>query len=194
LTEREEEGKKVQYAGYIDGQFLIGDGETLIVENPSDGTEVARLAGLSLAQVESAILAARRTFNSGVWCHQPVKHRAQVMRRLIDEMAARAGATRQTLVSETGCPPHSGSMMAQLEIPLRMARECIDLFETLPELEDNVLPAAERVNRLGRTVQSLRCYRPLGVVVGIAAYNFPLHTAVWKVIPALIAGNSAIVA
>jgi aldehyde dehydrogenase (NAD+) len=180
------------HAGYVDGKFVRGEGETLNVVNPSDGSPVASFPGVSEAQVEAAILAARRSFDSRVWSGAPVKERVALLRRFIEAMAARADDIKSVLVSETGCPPHSGSMMAQLAIPLSMARECIDLFETLPEIEEHELPPQERVNRLGQSVRSLRRYSPLGVVVGIAAYNFPLHTGVWKIIPALVAGNSVI--
>ena len=73
-----------------------------------------------------------------------------------------------------------------------MAHEIIDLMASLPEDEENPLPSAETANRLGQTVRSLRRHAPLGVVAGISAYNFPLHTGVWKVIPALIAGDTVI--
>jgi aldehyde dehydrogenase (NAD+) len=180
------------HAGYIDGAFVRGEGEMLRVENPSDGANIAAFPGLSEAQVMAAIAAARRSFDRGVWSLQPVRQRAEVLRRLIDAMAARSPAITALLELETGCPPHSGSMQAQLAVPLRMARECIDLFETLPEIEEHALPPREQRNRLGQSVRSLRRYLPLGVVAGIAAYNFPLHTGVWKVIPALMTGNSVV--
>jgi aldehyde dehydrogenase (NAD+) len=53
------------------------------------------------------------------------------------------------------------------------------------------LPLHERVNPYF-TVQSLKLYRPLGVVSAISAYNVPFYTAFWKVVPALMAGNSVI--
>jgi aldehyde dehydrogenase (NAD+) len=182
----------MQQGGYADGRFLKGLGEVMIVENPSDGSEVARFAGLSPGQVEETIMAARRAFDFGSWSNRPVAQRATLLRLLVDAMEARGEATRQLLVLETGCPAHSGSMIAQFATPMRMARECIDFFESLPEIEENVLPPSESTNRLGQSVRSLRRYGPLGVVAGIAAYNFPLHTAVWKVLPALMAGNSVV--
>ncbi len=181
-----------RFAGYIDGAFVAGEGSPLSVENPSDGSEIANFPGLSETQVEQAILAARRSFDDGTWSGRPVSERADLLRRLIAAMEARSDAIRDVLVAETGCPLHSGSMMAQLATPLSMARECIELFETLPETEEHALPPRERSNRLGQSVRSFRRYSPLGVVAGIAAYNFPLHTGVWKIIPALIAGNSVI--
>src|SRR3546814_15925951 len=83
-------------------------------------------------------------------------------------------------------------MASQVALALRQAGEIIDLFELLPESEDNPLPLAERVTPQKQTVQSLRRYTPVGVVAAIAAYNFPFLTALWKVMPALVAGNTVL--
>src|SRR3546814_10604139 len=83
-------------------------------------------------------------------------------------------------------------MASQVALALRQAGEIIDLFELLPESEDNPLPLAERVTPQKQTVQSLRRYTPVGVVAAIAAYNFPFLTALWKVMPALVAGNTVV--
>ena len=81
--------------------------------------------------------------------------------------------------------------IAQVHAPLRMTDEIVDMFLTLPEFDQNPLPLHERVNPYF-TVQSLKLYRPLGVVAAISAYNVPFYTAFWKVIPALMAGNSVV--
>ncbi|MGB8365955.1 MAG: aldehyde dehydrogenase family protein [Rhizomicrobium sp.] len=182
----------MRMAGYINGKFVAGQGAELVVENPSDGSEVARFPGLSVEQINTAIAAARRAFDHGDWSRQPVHDRAELLHRFVDKMEERADAILEILVAETGCPRHSGSIQAQFATPMRMAREIVDLMASLPETEENPLPPAEAQNRFGQKVRSLRNYSPLGVVVGISAYNFPLHTGVWKAIPALIAGNSTI--
>lgn len=180
------------HAGFVDGELATGDGETLIVENPSDGHEIARFAGLSARQVENAILSARRAFDRGDWSGRSVAERAAALRRFVDALARREAKLTELIVAETGCPPQSSTMRVQVRAPLRMARECIDFFASLPEIEENPLPLAERVTPLGQSLQSLRRYTPLGVVAGIAAYNFPFYTAIWKVMPALMAGDSII--
>ncbi len=182
----------MQIAGYFNGEFVAGEGADLRIENPSDASEVACFPGLSLEQIGATIASARQVFNNGHWSQRPLHERAKVLHRFIDAMEDRAVAIKHVLVAETGCPAHSSSMQAQFATPMRMAREIIDLMAGLPEAEENPLPPAESRNRLGQKVRSLRSYGPLGVVVGISAYNFPLHTGVWKALPALIAGNSVI--
>jgi aldehyde dehydrogenase (NAD+) len=54
-----------------------------------------------------------------------------------------------------------------------MTDDIIDMFLRLPEHEENPLPLHERVNPYF-TVQSLKLYRPLGVVSAISAREAPL--------------------
>jgi aldehyde dehydrogenase (NAD+) len=83
-------------------------------------------------------------------------------------------------------------MRAMVSLPLRHADDIIDLFDSLPEVEDNPVPLSERINAQGQVIQSLRRYTPMGVVAGIAANNAPFYTALWKVFPALVAGNTIV--
>ena len=179
-------------AGFIDGAVVHGQGSTFSVRNPGDESIVAEYAGMSLEQTGAAIAAARRAFDDGRWSGLAAHERAAALRRLVAALTARKDALTDLVVQEAGCPRKSGTMVAQVAAPLRMAGETIDLFLGLPEHEENPLPLRERVNATGQVVQSLRRYTPIGVVAGIAAYNFPLYTALWKVMPALIAGNTLV--
>ena len=179
-------------AGFIDNMFVDGEGAMLMVESPSDESEIASFKGLSLGQFEQAILSARRAFDSGVWSDLPAGQRAQIMRRFADALAARKDRLRELIIAEVGCPINDSVMKAQVDAPLRHAYEIIDLFLTLPEIEDNPVPLTERINAHGQVVQSLRRFTPVGVVAGIPAYNVPFFIALWKVVPALIAGNAII--
>ncbi|MBW2942722.1 aldehyde dehydrogenase family protein [Zhongshania aquimaris] len=181
-----------KHAGYIDGQMILGDGPQLVVENPSSGKMLSQMSGLSLAQVEEAIRSSRRSYDAGVWRDMPLANRAGVLRAFVDALGARSAYISELIVAEAGCPKASGVMHAQVGTPLKHAAEAIDLFLSLPEYEENPLPVSERINPMGKVVQSLRRFTSIGVVSAIAAYNFPFYTAVWKIIPALIAGNSVI--
>lgn len=181
----------MEYAGYIGGRFVRGEGDPFTVENPSDETVVAQVTGVSASQADAAIGAARRAFDGGVWSGLSMKARAAVMTRFGEALRRRADFLRDCAVNEAGCPVSSTVMGAQVHAPLRMTDEIIDLFLRLPEQEENPLPIHERVNP-HFVVQSLKRWSPLGVVSAISAYNVPFYTAFWKVVPALMAGNSVI--
>lgn len=181
-----------RHAGFIAGDLVAGHGESLRVVNPSDGSDVAQLRGLDIGQVGQAIAAARAAFDAGGWSELPAQERARCLRAFIQSLAARTGILTDLIVAEAGCPRASSVMHAQVQTPLRHAAEAVELFLSLPECEENPLPLSERVSPAGQVVQSLRRYTPIGVVAAIAAYNFPFYTALWKVIPALIAGNTMV--
>lgn len=181
-----------QHAGYFDNEFIVGEGAELIVEDPSDETRVASFRGLSLTQFETAITAARRAFDKGDWSGQSAHARADVLTRFATALSRRADELIDLTASEAGCPRYAPVMNSQVHGPLRHARDAIELYRTLPEFEDNPLPLKDRITATGQTVQSFRRYSPIGVVAGIAAYNFPFFTALWKVMPALLTGNTVI--
>jgi len=149
------------------------------------------VTGVSLAQAEAAIGAARESFDDGRWSGLSMKERGAVMRKYADALRARADRLKELAIAEAGCPVSSTVMGAQVHAPLRMTDEIIDMFLSMPEIEDNGLPLHERVNPYF-TVQSLKRWTPLGVVSAISAYNVPFYTAFWKVVPALMAGDSVV--
>ena len=184
--------RETPYAGFIDGKWITGEGAELVVDNPSDESIVATLRGLSAAQIQVAIRAARTAYDNGQWSEMPGSERATLLRRFVAALASRAARLTDLVVAEAGCPRTSGTMRAQVSLPLRHGQDIIDLFTTLSDFEDNPVPLSERITPQGQVVQSLRRYTPMGVVAGIAANNAPFYTAMWKVLPALIAGNTII--
>ncbi len=184
--------KVYRHAGFVDGAFIGGDGETFTVENPSDGRPFAKLTGCSIDQVESAIAAARRAFDAGGWRDLEVQQRVGRLREFVAALGRRADELTRVVLAETGCPGHTSVAHAQVNTPLRQADGIFNLYQALPQVEENPLPLAERVSAMGQVVQSLRRYTPIGVVAAIAAYNVPFYTAFWKVLPALVAGNTVV--
>jgi hypothetical protein len=120
-----------------------------------------------------------------------MKERGAAMTRFGEALRGHEARLRELAVTEAGCPINSTVMGAQVDAPLRMTDEIIDMFLKLPELEENPLPLHERVNPYF-VVQSLKKWSPLGVVSAISAYNVPFYTAFWKVVPALMAGDSVV--
>jgi aldehyde dehydrogenase (NAD+) len=177
---------------YIGGEAVAGEGEIMAVINPGTEEVVAEFAGASAAQVQAAIAAARRAYDSDVWSGLPGAARAEVLRRLMGYLTSQRERLINLAVREAGCPISSGTMAAQVHAPLQHGLEVIDLFLKLPEFEENPLSFSERTPPRGGVLQSLRRYLPVGVVAAISAYNFPFYTNLWKVLPALIAGNCVI--
>ncbi len=176
----------------INGRAVKGEGATMTVLNPGTGEPSVIFPGASLGQFEAAIAAARKAFDKGDWSGLTPADRIAALKRFLAALEARTDALRALITTETGCPAGSMLLGAQVNSPLHQMHGMLDLYLKLPEVEENPLPLDERVTAQGGTVQSLRRYVPIGVVAGIAAYNFPLTIALWKVFPALATGNTVI--
>ncbi len=177
---------------FINGATVTGEGAAFTDINPGTEAVVAEVAGASPAQVAAAIAAAREAYDGGVWPGLSMRERAETLRRLMGYLASQRERLVELVVRETGCPVSSGTMGAQVKGPLQHGLDVLDLFQKLPEFEENPLPQMERITPRGVVVQSLRRYVPVGVVTAISAYNVPFYMNVWKVLPALLAGNCVI--
>jgi len=177
----------------IAGRQVPGEGAPMTHHNPSTGAETVTFPGASLDQFRAAIASARAAADKGDWAALRREDRVAVVRRYVALLRERTDTLRDLIVTETGAPIKSFVIGAQVDGPLKQMDAMLDLYLSLPEIEDNPLPLEERINPLGGFVQSLRRHVPHGVVAAISAYNFPLHITFWKLMTALVTGNSVIV-
>ncbi|BBY80469.1 aldehyde dehydrogenase family protein [Mycolicibacterium pulveris] len=173
---------------YVAGQWVTGD-EVVRVENPADETHVADITATPLDQVEHAIGEARRSFDAGRWADLAVADRARILHAFIDHIEAAADVLVPTLVAEAGQPTRFAEM-TQLRAGVGLARQTIDLYQSMTHEEASPVPVDDLVR--GRVALSIRRHEPVGVVAAITPYNAALIMGFQKLIPALMAGNSVI--
>ena len=159
------------------------------VESPADETTVADAGVTPLAEVERAILEARRSFDEGVWADLPVAERAARVRALLDHVEAEGEALVATMMAEAG-QPRGYAEGAQLTMGLELGRSTVDLFCSMAHEDTNPVPVDELTK--GRVALSVRRHEPVGVVSAITPYNGAVIMAFQKLVPALLAGNSVI--
>ena len=175
---------------FIDGAFVRGEGESFTVIDPSTEEVTAEVESASGDQVHAAIAAARRAFDEGPWPHMSTDERADALGRFADALEARRDVLVETVIAEAGCPRAFTEMM-QVGMGLVSSRDHLKLARRLPEWEHNELPMSEYL--AGNKVKlSIRRYEPVGVVAAITPSNFPLTTNLWKIIPALVTGCTAV--
>lgn len=189
--------KLVSGSGYaeqmlVGGRLIAGEGDPLTVINPSSGEPTTCFPGASRGQFAKAVAAARASFDGGEWANRPTPERLAILRRFHGMLVERKDVLRTLIVTETGVPRGSFALGAQVDGPLAQMAAMLDLYVRLPEVEENPITLDERVNPFGGFVQSIRRYLPVGVVAAISAYNFPMHISLWKIFPALAAGNSVV--
>ena len=167
-------------SNFIGGTAGVGDGDEQQVIDPSTGRVLVRYRADSPAQVQGAIDAAAKAFPQ--WSRATPGERSAALLALASELESAAEELARTESAQTGKP-------------IRLARE----FD-VPGSIDNVAFFAGAARQLsgrataeysGDHTSAIR-REPLGVIGSIAPWNYPLQMAVWKVLPAIAAGNTIV--
>ena len=152
-------------------------GTTLATENPATGEEIARVACAGAEDARTAVSAARAAFDEGPWSTMSAADRG----RLIARLARLVDEDRDDLVAleslDGGKPVRA---TARQDLPAVV--DCLEYYAGWADkIKGDVVPARpDALTYLRR--------EPIGVVVGIVPWNFPLMNAVWKIAPALATG------
>lgn len=172
------------YSMYIDGRWRDASG-SLEVRDPATNRLVATVARGDVTAADEAVAAARAAHARGVWRLTPPAERARILEAIADNLAARFDELTALQVRENGATVRSagafllGYSIAHLKYFASLARS-YGFEETGPLIEAPTL-AAGVLRR-----------EPVGVCAGIVPWNFPLLLAVWKLGPALAAGNTIV--
>jgi len=159
----------------IDGKSVVADRQ-FEAFNPATKAVLASVPDASKDQLDAAVAAARKAFEN--WRNAPLSQRQAAVASIGQAIAQSAEELMALLTAEQG-KPRAG---AEWEI-LGSAYWCEQMAkQSLPEevVEDS---ANRRV---------VTRFSPLGVVGAITPWNFPVLLAIWKVAPALIAGNTMV--
>jgi acyl-CoA reductase-like NAD-dependent aldehyde dehydrogenase len=167
---------------YIDGAWVKADA-TLEVRNPFDRTVLAEIPKAGPSHVERALASAEA--GSRIMAAMPAHARATALYRAASIIRERRDEMARTITLEAGKPIREARIeVARAAETLTLsAEESKRLYgETLPLDAD---PSGER--KLGFTLRV-----PLGVVLAITPFNFPLNLVCHKVGPALAGGNAVV--
>ncbi|NLU81420.1 aldehyde dehydrogenase family protein [Rhodococcus sp. HNM0569] len=165
---------------YVDGQWLPAEsGETREIRCPADGSHVTTVSEAGRGDVEKAITAARRAFDSGTWPRTVARDRARVLRAVADGLRERKEEFARAESFDTG------KRLVESRIDMDDIAACFEYFGTTAAHDAGRLVDADDPNVLSR-IQ----YEPVGVCGLISPWNYPLLQAAWKVAPCLAAGNT----
>jgi acyl-CoA reductase-like NAD-dependent aldehyde dehydrogenase len=165
---------------HIDGQETAArGGECFPKHDPATGRVMAQVARSRAADVDAALAAARRAQPD--WAERTVVSRGDILRAIAWSLRERQDEIAGLVAAETGKSP-------------RDARG-----ETGAAIEMGLFLAGEGRRFYGRTTTSavphkaaLTVRQPLGVAGLIIAANTPIANVAWKVFPALLCGNAAV--
>ena len=167
---------------FIDGEFVgAAEGATDAVLNPATGEEIAQVASSTKADVDRAVAAARAAFDAG-WSTATPSARSLALLRIADAIEERAEELVALEVANAGKPVNA---FRDDEIPV-----AVDNLRFFAGAARNLEGKAA-----GEYVEGYTSYvrrEPVGVVGQIAPWNYPLMMAIWKIGPALAAGNTIV--
>ncbi|MGU3498373.1 aminobutyraldehyde dehydrogenase [Mycobacterium sp. C31M] len=163
------------------GRRLPGSGERRVLHNPSTGLATTTVTEASVPESTQAVTAAAEAFHE--WSRRTAGDRVRVLLRWADLIDAHAAQLTALEIAETGKPD---AVFRDGELPFGTdnLRFFAGAGRSLEETGAGVLSE-------GYTSMIVR--RPVGPVVGIAPWNFPLIMGLWKIGPALAAGNTIVV-
>jgi len=159
----------------LNGELVAGEG-TFAVLDPATEEVIAQTPDCSREQLDAAVDAAARAFVA--WRDVPLTDRRAALVGLADRIDRHTDALTALLTRELGRPLAG----ARLEVA-----SCVQWCRAFAAM---MLPSQVRQDAAGRRWETTRV--PLGVVAAIAPWNYPLSLAVWKVAPALVAGNTVV--
>lgn len=169
-----------QASHFVDGQYLEDTaGEVIEVVYPATGAVIARLHAATPAVIEQAISSGRRA--QAEWRKLSGTERGRVLRRAADIMRERNRDLSVLESYDTGKP-----LSETLYVDATSAADALEYFGGLAGSltgEHVQLPDGN----WGYTVRE-----PLGLCVGIGAWNYPTQISCWKGAPALACGNAMI--
>jgi len=173
-----------EYLLYIDGAFTpSSSGHTFESINPFDQSVVARVARAGVEDAHRAVAAARRAFDDGPWPRMAREERSAMLKAVSDKINERKSQLEQLEIED------SGSTLRKAKDDLFLSARAMNYFSKLAALDPS--EALEGVSKPGFS-RNLLLREPMGVVAAITPWNFPLKMAVWKLGPALAAGNTVV--
>jgi len=164
-----------EYTHIINGKPVTSS-KTLDVQNPATQKKIAEVPVATKEQLDEAVAAARAALPA--WSAKSQDERAQLLEQIAQVIEKNIGEYKQILTSE------QGKTLTNAEWELGGA--CLWLRETAKlRLPEKVVVDNDQLKITERRV-------PIGVCAGIVPWNFPLMLCIWKLGPALLAGNTMI--
>ncbi len=170
----------------IEGELTAAaGGATFDNIDPSTEEVIGVAANAGHAEMDRAIGAARRAFDSTDWATN-TERRVRCIRQLAEALDRAKERFRPAFVAEVGAPVTT-TYMVQMDMPIAGVNWVADLAERY-EFETDLGESEVFGMRSRRTVRR----EASGVVAAITPWNYPMQINLAKVIPALAAGNTVV--
>lgn len=180
MSDRFGRGRGVLPGCFIDGQRVNGAGPTLVVRSPWSADHVASLSSAGARDVSAAVESATKAFAR--WSKASIEERVLALQSFANLLDESAEELAELQVRE------NGKLYKEMLGQARQFGEHLRYYASLLRMPSGYIVQPPLG---GMTVHTERM--PLGVVAAITPWNSPLNLLLWKVGPALAAGNTVVV-
>ncbi len=171
-----------------DGRMFIGGkrlaaaaGQTFDCLSPIDGRNLGPVARGQAADIDAAVVSARRAFDDGRWAKKSPAVRKKILQRFAEGILAARDELALLETLDMGKP-----IQYSLAVDVGAAARTIAWYaEAVDKIYDEIAPTAH-------TALALITREPMGVIGAVVPWNYPMIMAAWKLGPALAAGNSVV--
>src|SRR4051794_2750774 len=168
------------FQNFIDGKWVDSvSGRRYSRNNPATGDLVAEYTQSSAADVEIAVAAAKRAFET--WRLYPAPKHGEILYRIGQIMVDRKEQFAREMTEEMGkvISEARGDVQEAIDMAFYMAGEGRRLYgQTTP---------SELPNKWNMSVR-----KPIGVAGIVTPWNFPMAIPSWKIFPAIVSGNTVV--
>jgi phenylacetaldehyde dehydrogenase len=165
----------------IDGKWVAArNGETFPVEDPATQEVIGHVPAGDKADIDLAVAAARRAFESGPWARMTPRDRSRLVWKLGDLLELHADELAELEALDNGKPVTNARKDD--------VQGSIDMFHYMAGWSTRLNGETITVSKSDGNWHAYTLREPVGVVGQIIPWNFPLMMAAWKLAPALAAG------
>jgi malonate-semialdehyde dehydrogenase (acetylating) / methylmalonate-semialdehyde dehydrogenase len=176
IVSQQQGGDMENLGHFINGQYTNETERTGAVYNPATGSLIKQVAYADAEHIDQAILAAKQAFPA--WRATSSINRARIMFRFKQLLEQHAESICRLITEE------NGKVLDDARGEFNRGLEIIEYACGAPELLKG-----EHSKNIGGEIDSWSEFHPLGVVVGITPFNFPVMVPMWMYPMALICGN-----
>lgn len=166
---------------YINGEWIDPDSDDLTsVINPSTGKKIGEVPEATDKEIDRGFRAAESSFED--WKEVPAPRRVEYLFKVANILKGRRDEIGRLITLENGKPLTDGKG------EIDWTTSVIEYFaEEGKRISGEVVPQ----NQAG--ARSIVIKQPLGVIAALGPWNFPVDLLIWKIAPALAAGNTVVV-
>lgn len=173
------------YRNYVGGDWVLADDSKLIeIYSPIDDSIIGKVSAMNQGEVDKAIRIAKENINT--WKDVPVSEKAEILYRAAEILEKEADTIIDVLVREVAKDKKSAT--SEVFRTADLIRYTADTAKTMSGefIQGDLFPGFKKNKVAGVSRE------PLGVVLAISPFNYPVNLAASKIAPAIIAGNTVV--